>query len=78
MPIHAWWNFMVTSRRLTKTAGGSSASCGPVLAILDLHVSPGSSIAVVFGAEKLTVKHNPLSDGRARLALSACPRSNHG
>jgi hypothetical protein len=51
---------------------------GPVLATLDLHVSPGSWIGVMFGAEKLTVKHNPLSDGRAQLALSACPRSNHG
>lgn len=51
---------------------------GPVLATLDLHVSPDSWIAVTFGAEKLTVAHNPLSDGRARLALSACPRSHHG
>jgi hypothetical protein len=51
---------------------------GPVLNILDLHVSPDSWIAVLFGAEKLTVKHNPLFDGRARLALSECPRSNHG
>ena len=50
----------------------------PVLSILDLRVSPDSWIAVVFGAEKLTVKHNPLFDGRARLGLSACPRSNHG
>jgi hypothetical protein len=51
---------------------------GPVLTILDLHVSPDSRIAVTFGAEKLTVTHNPLSNGRARLALSACPRTNHG
>jgi hypothetical protein len=51
---------------------------GPVLATLDLHVSPDSRIAVTFGAEKLTVTHNPLSDGRARLALSACPRGDHG
>ena len=51
---------------------------GPVLTVLDLHVSPGSRIAVTFGAEKLTVTHNELSNGRARLALSACPRTNHG
>jgi hypothetical protein len=51
---------------------------GPVLTILDLHVSPDSRIAVTFGAEKLTVTHNPPSNGRARLALSACPRTNHG
>jgi hypothetical protein len=51
---------------------------GPVLTVLDLHVSPDSRIAVTFGAEKLTVTHNELSNGRARLALSACPRSNHG
>jgi hypothetical protein len=51
---------------------------GPVLTILDLHVSPDSWIVVIFGAEKLTLKPDLLSDGRARLALSACPRSNHG
>jgi hypothetical protein len=51
---------------------------GPVLNILDLQVSPDSSIAIRFGAEKLRVQHDALSDGRARLALSACPRSNHG
>jgi hypothetical protein len=51
---------------------------GPVLTILDLHVSPGSSMGVVFGAEKLTVKHDRLSDGRARLVLSACPGSPDG
>jgi hypothetical protein len=51
---------------------------GPVSATLHLHVSPDSWIAVKFGAEKLTVKHNALSDGRARLTLSACPRSHHG
>jgi hypothetical protein len=51
---------------------------GPVLTVLDLHVSPDSRIAVTIGAEKLTVTHNELSNGRARLALSACPRSNHG
>lgn len=51
---------------------------GPVLTVLDLHVSSDSRIAVTFGAEKLTVTHNELSNGRARLALSACPGSNHG
>lgn len=51
---------------------------GPLLAILDLHVSPGSWIGVIFGTEKLTIKHDLLSNGRARLALSACPKSNHG
>jgi len=51
---------------------------GPVSAILDLRVSPGSWIGVTVGAEKLTVKHDSASDGHARLALSACPRSNHG
>jgi hypothetical protein len=50
---------------------------GSLLAILDLRVSPGSWIGVIFGTEKLTVKHDSASDGRARLALSACPRSNH-
>jgi hypothetical protein len=51
---------------------------GPVSGSLELHVSPGSSIGVMFGAEKLMVKHNALSGGRARLALSACRKSNHG
>jgi hypothetical protein len=51
---------------------------GPVLNILDLHVSPGSWIGVIFGTEKLMVKHDAPSDGRARLALSECPRSHHG
>ena len=51
---------------------------GPLLEILDLHVSPGSWIAVIFGTEKLTVKHDPVFDGRARLTLSACPRSHDG
>jgi hypothetical protein len=51
---------------------------GPLLAILDLRVSPGSWIGVIFGTENLTVNHDPALDGRARLALSACPRSNHG
>jgi hypothetical protein len=51
---------------------------GTVLASLDLHVSPGASIGVVIGAEKPAVEHNTLSDGRARLTLSTCPRSNHG
>ena len=51
---------------------------GTVLASLDLHVSPGASIGVVIGAEKTAVKHNTLSDGRARLTLSACPRSHDG
>jgi hypothetical protein len=50
----------------------------PVLSILDLRVSPDSWIAVTFGAEKLTVRHDSVSDGRARLALSACPRSDYG
>ena len=50
---------------------------GPLLAILDLRVSPGSGINVIFGIEKLTVKHDSLTDGRARLALSACPHSNN-
>jgi hypothetical protein len=50
---------------------------GPLFASLDLRVSPGSWINVIFGTEKLTVKHGSLSDGRARLALSPCPRSNH-
>ncbi len=50
---------------------------GTVLASLDLHVSPGASIGVVIG-EILAVEHNTLSDGRARLTLSTCPRSNHG
>ena len=51
---------------------------GPLLAILDLHVSPESWIDVIFGTEKLTIKHDSVSDGRARLALRACPRSKHG
>jgi hypothetical protein len=51
---------------------------GTVLASLDLHVSPGAAIGVVIGAEKPAVEHNTLSDGRARLTLSTCPRSNHG
>jgi hypothetical protein len=51
---------------------------GTVLSSLDLHVSPGASIGVVIGAEKPALEHNTLSDGRARLTLSACPRSNHG
>jgi hypothetical protein len=51
---------------------------GPLLPRMDLRVSPDSWIAVTFGAEKLTIKHDSLSDGRARLGLSACPRSNHG
>ena len=51
---------------------------GRLLAVLDLRVSPGSWISVFFGTEKLTVKHDSTSDGHARLALSACPRSNHG
>ena len=50
---------------------------GPLLAILELRVSPGSWINVIFGTEKLTVKHDSLTDGRARLALSACPHSNN-
>ena len=50
---------------------------GPLLAILDLRVSPGSWIDVIFGSEKLTVKHDSSNDGRARLALSACPHSNN-
>ena len=50
----------------------------PKLEILDLRVSPGSWINVIFGTGKLTVRHDSLTDGRARLALSACPRSNHG
>ena len=50
---------------------------GNVLASLDLHVSPGASIGVVIG-EKPAVEHNTLSDGRARLTLSTCPRSDHG
>jgi hypothetical protein len=51
---------------------------GPQLEILDLRVSPDSWIDVIFGTEKITVKHDWLSDGRARLRLRACPRSNHG
>jgi hypothetical protein len=51
---------------------------GPVLPTLDLHVSPDSWIAVLFGAEKLMVTYNALSDGRARLALSACPGMHDG
>jgi hypothetical protein len=51
---------------------------GPLLEILPLRVSPESWIEVIFGTEKLTIKHDSMSDGRARLALSACPRSNHG
>lgn len=51
---------------------------GPVLSSLDLHVSPGASIGVVIGAEKPAIEHTTLSDGRARLTLSACRRSNHG
>ena len=51
---------------------------GPLMAILDLRVSPGSWIGVIFGTEKLTVNHDSVSDGRARLGLSACRRSNHG
>ena len=51
---------------------------GPQLQILDLRVSPDSSIDVIFGAEKQSVKHDSLTDGRARLTLSACPGSNHG
>ena len=51
---------------------------GPLLPILDLRVSPGSWIGVIFGTEKLTVKHDSLSDGRARLTLSACPKNDHG
>jgi hypothetical protein len=50
---------------------------GNVLVSLDLHVNPGASIAVVIG-EKPAVERNTLSDGRARLTLSTCPRSNHG
>jgi hypothetical protein len=50
---------------------------GTVLASLDLHVSPGAAIGVVIG-EIPAVEHNMLSDGRARLTLSTCPRSNHG
>jgi hypothetical protein len=50
---------------------------GPLFASLDLRVSPNSWIGVIFGTEKLTVKHHSALDGRARLALSACPRSNH-
>jgi hypothetical protein len=50
---------------------------GPVLASLDLHVSPESSIGVMFGSEMLTIKHDALSAGRARLVLSACPKGNH-
>jgi hypothetical protein len=51
---------------------------GPLFASLNLRVSPGSSIHVIFATEKLTVKHDSASDGRARLTLSTCPRSNHG
>ena len=51
---------------------------GPLLEILDLRVSPGSWMDVIFGTEKLTVKHDSVSDGRARLALGACLRRNHG
>jgi hypothetical protein len=51
---------------------------GPLSAILDLHVSPESWIDVIFGTEKLTIKHDSVSDGRARLALRACPRINDG
>ena len=49
----------------------------PKLEILDLRVSPGSWINVIFGTENLTVKPGSLTDGRARLALSACPHSNN-
>jgi hypothetical protein len=49
-----------------------------VLTVLDLHVTPDSWIAVTFGAKNLKVIHSDLSNGRARLALSVCPRSNHG
>ena len=49
---------------------------GPLLTILDLHVSPDSWIRVRFGAESLTVKHDSVSDGRARLLLSACSGSH--
>ena len=51
---------------------------GTVLASLDLHVSPGASIGIVINAEKSAVEHNTLSEGRARLTLSTCPRSHHG
>jgi len=51
---------------------------GPLLAILDLHVSPNSWIDVIFGTDNLTVKHDSVLDGRARLALSVCPGSHHG
>ena len=52
---------------------------GPLLPTLDLRVSPGSWIAVLFGDENLTLQqHNALSDGHARLTLSACPRSDDG
>ena len=51
---------------------------GTVLASLDLHVSRGASIAVVIGAEKPAVELNTLSEGRTRLTLSTCPRSDHG
>jgi hypothetical protein len=50
----------------------------PVLTVLDLLVSPDSRAEVIFGTEKLMVKHDSVSDGRARLTVSACPRSNHG
>ena len=51
---------------------------GTVSARLDRPVSPGASIGVVIGAEKPAVEYNTLSDGRARLTLSTCPRSDHG
>ena len=51
---------------------------GTVSASLDLHVSPGASIAVVIGAEKSAVEYNTLFEGRARMTLSTCPGSNHG
>jgi hypothetical protein len=50
---------------------------GPLLPILDLRVSPGSWIGVIFGTETLTINHDSVPNGRARLALSDCPRSNH-
>jgi hypothetical protein len=50
----------------------------PVLTVLDLLVSPDSRTEVIFGTEKLTVKHDSVSEGRARLTVSACPRSNYG
>jgi hypothetical protein len=49
---------------------------GLLLTLLDLHVSPDSWIRVRFGVESLTVKHDSVSDGRARLLLSACSGSH--